>query len=74
MDADRQDGRETLNPAALAVADAARLLGMAEDVVRKHVGEGAPAAADGTMNLIHYAAWLIRELARREPTGQSDGD
>ena len=73
MDADQPNSQQ-LNPAALAVADAARLLGMAEDVVRKHVGEGAPAAADGTMNLIHYAAWLIRELARREPTGQSDGD
>jgi hypothetical protein len=71
---DRQDERQVLNPAALAVADAARLLGVPLDVVQKHLAEGAPRAGGGTMNLIHYAAWLNRELARREPTGQSDGD
>jgi hypothetical protein len=73
MNADRQHA-EKLAPAALAVADVARLLGVAEDVVQKHVAAGAPAAADGSVNLVHYGAWLNRELARREPTGQSDGD
>jgi len=73
MNADREPA-EKLAPAALAVADVARLLGVAEDVVQKHVAAGAPAAADGSVNLVHYAAWLNRELARREPTGQSDGD
>ena len=24
---------------------------------------GAPTNHDGTMNLVHYAAWLVRELA-----------
>jgi hypothetical protein len=62
MNADREHP-EKLAPAALAVADVARLLGVAEDVVQKHVAAGAPAAADGTMNLVHYAAWLIKDVA-----------
>ena len=62
MNADRQHA-EKLAPAALAVADVARLLGVAEDVVQKHVAAGAPAAADGSVNLVHYAAWLIKDVA-----------
>ncbi len=26
------------------------------------IAQGAPVNADGTINLIHYAAWLIREI------------
>ena len=74
MDVDRQDERQTLNPAALAVADVARLLGMPVEAIEKDLAEGAPAAADGRLNLVHYAAWLNRELARREPVGRNDGD
>jgi len=67
MDADRENP-QTLRPAALTAADVARLLGVAEDVVQKHLAEGAPRAADGTMNLVHYAAWLNRRLK------ENDGD
>ena len=34
------------------------------DAVRLDVGAGAPTNADGTINLVHYAAWLIRGMAR----------
>jgi hypothetical protein len=27
---------------------------------------GAPANADGTINLVHYAAWLVKELSGRD--------
>lgn len=53
----------TLNPAALSVEDAARVLGLPVAVVQADVAEGAPAAADGRLNLVQYAAWLNRELA-----------
>ncbi|MGE4157622.1 MAG: hypothetical protein AB7F75_00830 [Planctomycetota bacterium] len=33
------------------------------DTVRAHVEAGAPVNADGTLNLVHYAAWLVRELS-----------
>jgi len=43
--------RPTLNPAALTVADAARLLGVPVEIVEKNLAEGVPAAADGSVNL-----------------------
>jgi len=48
---------ERLNPAALAAADVARLPGVPVAVVEKDLAEGGPRAVDGTMNLVHYAAW-----------------
>jgi len=39
VDIDRQDGHETLNPAALGAADVARLLGVPVAVVEQHVAE-----------------------------------
>ncbi len=56
------------NPVALTLAQLARLLGMPEETIRRHVAAGAPAGADGRMNLVRYAAWLNRELAK------TDGD
>jgi hypothetical protein len=73
MDADRENP-QTLRPTALGVADVARLLGVAEDVVQKHLAEGAPHAADGSMNLVHYAAWLNKRLVTAEPEAKPDGD
>jgi hypothetical protein len=35
------------------------------DTIRADLAAGAPANPDGTINLIHYAAWLVRELAAR---------
>jgi hypothetical protein len=53
------DGRPSpLKPAALAVPDAARLLGLPLELVQADIEEGAPVGADGTINLVNYAAWL----------------
>jgi hypothetical protein len=60
-----------LNPAALPLADAARLLSAAGgqritlDMLEADRVAGAPANADGTLNLVHYAAWLVREMSGR---------
>lgn len=54
---------------ALTPAQAARILAAAgqrritEAMVKADVEAGAPTNADGTLNLIHYAAWLAREAA-----------
>jgi hypothetical protein len=32
-------------------------------MVLRDVADGAPTNADGTINLVHYAAWLVREMA-----------
>ncbi len=55
---------------ALTAAQTARLLAAAgqrritEEMVRADIDAGAPVNADGTVNLVHYAAWLAREVAR----------
>jgi hypothetical protein len=59
-----------LNPSALSVRDAARVLSRAsgraitEVALQSHIAAGAPTNADGTLNLVHYAAWLVQEVAR----------
>ena len=62
-----------MHPAALAVADAARLLAKAssepvtEAMIRGDIDDGAPMNPDGTVNLVHYAAWLA--MKTREDAG-----
>ncbi len=52
---------------ALTVAQVAKLLSVAgehqitEAMVRDDLELGAPANANGTMNLVNYTAWLVRE-------------
>jgi hypothetical protein len=64
--------QKALNPAALSVEEAARILGLPVAAVQADVDQGAPTAADGRLNLVQYAAWLNRELAAR--TGQAETD
>ena len=73
---DDEHGKSALarvNPAALAVADAARLLAKAssepvtEAMIRGDIDDGAPTNPDGTVNLVHYAAWLA--MTTREDAG-----
>ena len=64
------------NPAALTVEQLARALGLPAQTVRRHVEDGAPMGTDGTINLIHYAAWLNKRLASASSAdaGNTDGD
>jgi hypothetical protein len=54
---------------ALSVSDVVKVLSRAsgrqfsEEIVRADLESGAPANADGSINLVHYAAWLVRSLA-----------
>ena len=54
-------------------AQAARILSASgqrrldEAQIRSDIDSGAPANADGTINLVHYAAWLARQVAERGP-------
>ena len=66
------NGKPSLSPTSLAVADAARLLTKAGGqpvtvaMLEADLAAGAPANADGTINLVHYAAWLLRESSARD--------
>ena len=69
-------GMSRLNPAALPVADAARVLTrlggkpVTEAMLRADIDAGAPTNAGGTLNLVHYAAWLVKEMS----VGGAGGD
>ncbi len=60
-----------LNPAALPLADAARLLSavggqvVTMEMLQADVAAGGPTNDDGTLNVAHYAAWLVKEMAAR---------
>jgi len=53
---------------AMSVPDLAKLLKHAgsthasEDAIRQDIEKGTPVNHDGTINIIHYAAWLIRKV------------
>jgi hypothetical protein len=61
------DDAPKLNPTALPLTDAARLLSAAGGQVvtvamlEADVAAGAPTNPDGTLNLVGYAAWLVDE-------------
>lgn len=67
-----QPNKPTLNPTALPVADAARLLSAAggqrvtAEMIQADIDAGAPTNADGTINLVQYAAWLVKEASGRD--------
>lgn len=60
----------TPSPMALTLMQAAKVLSAAagrrigEEAIRQDIEDGAPVNPDGTINLLHYAAWLAREVAR----------
>ena len=72
MTTSNADGRQgcPLNHQALRLEDLARLLSAAGpkpvtvDMLRDDIDDGAPTNADGTMNLVHYVAWLVKEMGR----------
>lgn len=63
------DPPSPLDPQKLAIDDAARLLTrvggrpVSKDTIQADVERGAPNNSDGTINLVMYAAWLVRQLA-----------
>ncbi len=64
-------GEGALRPSAMPLQQAARVLVAVGaryatvENLHRHVEAGAPVNADGTVNLVHYAAWLAKEMAAR---------
>jgi len=58
---------KALTPMRMTVEQVARVLraagarGRAEEMIRADIEAGAPVNADGTINLVHYTAWLAKE-------------
>ena len=65
---------------ALTPTQAAKILAAAgnrritEAMVRTDIEAGAPTNADGTVNLVHYTAWLAQEAASGSGRGEAGGD
>ena len=57
-----------LNPTAMSVAEVAKLLSagggkkISPEEVQADIDAGAPVNANGKINLVHYTAWLLREM------------
>lgn len=61
-----------LNPQSLRLEDLARLLTVSGlrpvtvEMLQADLDDGVPSNPDGTVNLIQYAAWLVKEFSCRE--------
>lgn len=61
-----------VDPTALTVEQVSQLLTAAgarhadAETIRRHVASGAPLSAEGKINLVHYMAWLVREVSHGE--------
>jgi hypothetical protein len=60
---------KSLSPTAMPVADAAVVLSrlggqkITAEMFEADITNGAPTNPDGTVNLVHYAAWLVKETS-----------
>ena len=57
-----------MDPRSLKLEDMARILSalgpkpVAVEMLQADIDDGAPANADGTMNLLNYSAWLAKNV------------
>ena len=64
------EGNGAVDPQRLSVEQAAKLLSAAAKLripaeqIRQDLEKGAPKNGDGTINVVHYAAWQVKELGR----------
>lgn len=60
--------KPAISPTSLSVADAARLLSKVSGqtvtvgMIQSDMDKGAPTNPDGTIHLVHYGAWLLKEM------------
>lgn len=60
--------QSSINPLSLTLEELARLLSasggrkVTPQQVQADIDAGAPVSAGGRVNLVHYAAWLVREV------------
>jgi hypothetical protein len=61
---------DSFDPNRLTIEQAARILSTAGrklvsvEALEQDLATGAPTNPDGTLNLVHYAAWLVKEMGR----------
>jgi hypothetical protein len=61
-----------VNPNALTLEDAALLLSKSSgqeitvEMLKLAIADGAPTNANGTIHLVHFAAWLVKEMGHAD--------
>jgi hypothetical protein len=69
---DQDSEKPSLSLTSLTLANAALLLSkvggqpIRGEMIQADLAAGAPTNADGTINLVHYAAWLVRERSAHD--------
>ena len=64
----RQEG--PLNPQAIRLEDLVRILSGAgrqpvtTEMLTPDIEDGAPVNPDGTINVVHFVAWMVKEMGR----------
>jgi hypothetical protein len=62
--------KDKLDPASLSIENLVKVLRasgakeITDEKVRSDIDDGLPVNSDGTINLIHYAAWMVKEMGR----------
>ena len=60
----------TVNPLALSAGDLMRMLRksgcpqMTDETLQRLIDDGLPLNADGTLNIIEFTAWMLKEVQR----------
>lgn len=71
---------DAMNPNSLTVSQLARLLSRAgsvtisEAMIQADLDAGAPRSADGTINLVHFTAWLVQSATNNTSPTSRNGD
>jgi hypothetical protein len=66
------NGKSPIDPNRLTVEQASKLLSAAakiripEEQIAADLADGAPQNQDGTISLVAYAAWMLKEMSRGE--------
>lgn len=66
------EGNNQVDPTRLSIAEASKLLSAAyrERIevtkIQEDIDAGAPTNADGTLNLVNYAAWQAKEMGHAD--------
>ncbi|HOB43668.1 MAG TPA: hypothetical protein PLK04_10210 [Bacillota bacterium] len=64
----KKSASSELNPRALTIADLSKVLTdcgfqpVTVDMIRKDIADGAPVNADGTIDIVRFTAWLVKEV------------
>lgn len=70
--------KQAVTPTALTPGDVSRMLSAAlgrkitAEMIEHDINHGAPTNGDGTVNIVHYGAWLISQRKGGRPAANGN--